>query len=58
MISYAVEHIPATHSSYVIKGLWSGGMVDRGSDITSSHRDSERADTLSNVTVGKHEFPL
>ena len=35
------------------------GMVGTGSDITSSNRDSEtrRADTLSKVAVGKHEFP-
>ena len=39
-------------SSYIIRGLWSGGMVDRGSDITSSKRDFERADTLFNVAVG------
>ena len=32
--------------------------MDRGSDITSSKRDFERADTLSNVAVGKHEFLL
>ena len=32
--------------------------MDRGSDTTSSHRDSEKADTLSNMAVGKHEFLL
>ena len=33
-------------------------MVDRGSDFISSQRDSEKADTVFNVEIGKHEFSL
>jgi hypothetical protein len=44
--------------SYIVKDLWRGGMVDRGSCRTSSHRDSERTDVRSNMVVDKHEFPF
>ena len=49
----------STHSPYFIKFLWSDGMLDNGSGLTFSHRDSEKENTFSNVAIGIGlEFPL